>query len=347
MTFRVLFPILLLSLLISCQEKEAGIPDIKGQEIDLQVVRYDQILQGIKGPEARIKLMEAQKQFPIFSDLFFKQILPLKGNSVDSLAHYISLFNKDKRINQLYHKVDSLYADFTPLEKEIEKALSYYKHYIPNYPTPTVYTFISEYSYQNFIFPDSLNDGIGIGLDMFLGTDYPYKKLDPHNSSFSDYLTRAFDKEHMTKKVMESVIIDRLGPPSGNKMIDLMIHNGKKIYLLDKVLPSYPDSIIMEYSRKQMQWVEDNALEIYSFFLDKELFYESKTLKINKYIAPSPSSPGMPDIAPGRTANYIGWQIVKSYMEKHPDVTISELFDMKDSQKFLDDSSYKPKRKKK
>jgi len=52
----------------------------------------------------------------------------------------------------------------------------------------------------------------------------------------------------------------------------------------------------------------------------------------------------MPPEAPGRTANWIGWKIVKAYMNRHPEVTPADLLNIKESQKILDGSRYKPRR---
>jgi len=123
-----------------------------------------------------------------------------------------------------------------------------------------------------------------------------------------------------------------------------MIHNGKRLYILDRVLPTTQDSILLEYTGAQTKWVQENELSMWAFFFDENLFYESNAMTINKYINPSPSSPGMPDAAPGRTANYIGWKIVEAYM-KRTNATLSELIAMNDSQKIMDQSRYKPGRR--
>jgi hypothetical protein len=50
----------------------------------------------------------------------------------------------------------------------------------------------------------------------------------------------------------------------------------------------------------------------------------------------------MPKAAPGRTANWLGWQMVKSYMKRFPETTFEELINMQDSQALMDQSRYKP-----
>lgn len=73
---------------------------------------------------------------------------------------------------------------------------------------------------------------------MFLGRNYPYKNIDPTNPNFSGYLTRTFDKDYLTKKTIDLIVEDITGSPGGVRLLDYMVHNGKKLYLLKKFLPA-------------------------------------------------------------------------------------------------------------
>jgi len=52
----------------------------------------------------------------------------------------------------------------------------------------------------------------------------------------------------------------------------------------------------------------------------------------------------MPPEAPGRIANYMGWQIVKTYMNRYPDKGLEMLIMENDAQKILDLSKFKPRK---
>jgi hypothetical protein len=230
------------------------------------------------------------------------------------------------------------------IKKEYDLTYKYFHHYFPDADIANVYTMNTGFNYQRFLFADdNEKNALGVSLDLFLGDDYPYKRLDPQNPSFSKYLTRSFDKEHLVKKTVEILVDDQIGTANGVRMIDHMIHNGKRLYILDHLMPETHDSIIMEYTTKQMQWASNNELSMWGFFFDQELFYETNMMSINKYLSPSPNSPGMPTEAPGRTANYIGWQIVKKFMQKKPKLTMQDLIAHTDAQKLLEESKYKPR----
>ena len=203
--------------------------------------------------------------------------------------------------------------------------------------------FISGFNYAAFIFPITpTEDGLGIGLDMLLGNDYPYWQLGVQNPAFSQYITRTFTPEHLVKKTIDPLIDGLVDLPRGDRLLDLMIYNGKKLYLLDQLLPHTPDSIKWEYTAAQTEWVKNNEVQMWSHFLKEELLYETTTTKIKKLVDQSPSSPGMPKESPGRTANYMGYRIIEAFMKRKPNVTLEQLIHI-DAQKILDQAKFKPR----
>lgn len=323
----------------SCQSDNIDLPDVKDQFkfIDFDTKLFDVDTTGIKKD-----IGELIKEHPAFSDLYFNSILDVGGEDELDMS-LISDFITDPSIRHLKDTID-LIIDKGELKSEFTKALSYIKHHFPHWNIPNIYTLISGFGYQRFLFEDEAGDAIGVGLDFFLGSQYPYKSIDPNNPSFSSYQTRSFNKEHIVKKSLEVWLEDKLAPLRSSRMVDHMIRNGKKLYVLNKLLPSTNDTVVTEYSLKQLEWAKDNQLQIWTFFLNEDLFFETNMRKLNKYINPSPDAPGMPLEAPGRIANYMGWQIVEAYMDKNPEVSIENLVMDSDAQRILDKSKYKPKK---
>lgn len=339
-----------LIMMYSCHsETEVSQPDTDHIHLDYQLVRYEQLLKEIEVDDPVKGYLKLKELYPEFTELYFKRLVPLisPGENVDSIRASLKGFLTDPRITYLLDTVEVVYKGFDQeMVPQLNQAFKNLKYYFPRWEEPNVYTLISEYAYQHFIFEDQGGrDGLGIGLDMYLGSDFPYSRVAPGVAAFSAYITRSFDKDHLVKKTMDVLLGEIVGPPPGARMLDHMIHNGKKLYIIKHLLPSTPDSIIMEYTSKQMDWVIQNEEEMWAFFFKEKLFYESDMITINKYINKSPNSPGMPEEAPGRTGNYMGWQIIKAYMKRHPETSMEELIMIRDAQKIMDQSRYKPRRK--
>jgi hypothetical protein len=337
---------LALIIITSCgSDSEEPIPDVSKIELSNKLVRFEQLIAGLDTNNIAEEVQRLNADYTELYSVFFKNVLPFDTETSEGFLVNLQGYLSDKRIQKLQDTTAIVFKNFeTEIMPKLDNAMKMMKHYFPDFKAPNFYTFVSEYTYPGFVFNDDGRDGVGIGLDMFLGADYPYKQLDPNNPGFSKYLTRTFDKEHLPKKITELLLNDIIGRAPGSRLLDQMIHNGKQLYIMDKLLPTTPDSVLLEYTELQTRWVQENELSMWAFYFDENLFYESNAMKINKYINPSPSSPGMPDAAPGRTANYIGWKIVEAYMKK-TDSTLEELIDMQDAQEIMDQSRYKPNRK--
>lgn len=346
----ILFSIFCLVVFIglSCKSPSSSrsIPDISHIKLDdFTFERFDKKVFEIDTLNLEESYSNLLKQHPKITDLYFKRLLGFRFDNLDTFYNNIGELLKADKIKSLQQKVDQAYKNDGDIRKDLKEASRFLKHYFPQYQVPNFYTFITEFAYQTIIFPDGEKDGIGLGLDMYLMPELDYKEIDPKDPVFSDYLTRTYNRDHIARKAMELVVIDLIGESPGKRMIDQMIHNGKKCYILEQLLPTHPDTVITEYSNQDLNWLRNNELQIWDFFLEKKLMYETNHLKVNKYLNPSPHSPGMPQEAPGRTATFIGWQIVKAYMRKHPNTTLSELIALRDSQKLMELAKYKPKRR--
>ncbi len=342
-------PLYLIISIFICTLLCCGEPSMKSANGDINpsvranIIRYDSLMLGWNEGSITTDLKTSQDLSPAFHDLFIHQILALPREQ-DIINQEVIRMVNDTGFHRLVMDVGDSFEDFEGLQKELNQLLQNYQEIFGVDKTPNVYTFISGFVYQCFVFDDIDRDGIGIGLDMFLGADFPYDQINPSNPAFSSYLTQFYDQEHMVKKVAEVLIEDRLPPPDKSDFLSLMIWGGKKLYLIDQLLPFKSDAVIMEYTPAQYEWCQQNESQMWDLFFEQSLFYETDIRKFNKLIAPSPTSPGMPPESPGRTANYMGWQVIKKYMTTHPTTSIEQLTTLIDAQLILDKSNYKPRR---
>ena len=344
--FEFFFATILIALLLgACQtEEKRYIPDVSDISVDIEIRRFEQDLFSLDTSKMEEGLAGIQEKYPVFSDLFFNRILAASDPQVapEGSEAYIRGFIQHPPIQTLYDTCMIVYSEMDDLEAAFEKAFKFYKYYFPGRETPDVTTFISEYTIGNFIYGEQ---SLAVGLDFFLGADYPYQQYNPGEPVFSNYMIRSFNKDHLVAKTLMPLIQDLTGDGRGSRLLDLAIHNGKQLYILDHLLPNTPDSVKMEVNQEQMEWLEQNEFEIWTFLLKEDLLYSSEWQEIRKYVDYSPHSPGMPPEAPGRTANWIGWQIVQKFMENQESAGMMDLLQQTDAQKLLDASGYRPIRK--
>ena len=157
--------------------------------------------------------------YPLFmKDVFAKEIFPALQD-----PNILKKFIQSPQLRQLYDTCQIVYGDFDDLEKDFTEAFRFYKYHFPEKETPKLITYLSEYSIGAFTY-ESI---VGVGLDFFLGADYP----NYHVTEFPNYIKRSMNKEHLVAKTIEAVANDLVGNPKGNRLLDLMIHNLSLIHI--------------------------------------------------------------------------------------------------------------------
>ncbi|MEM9823146.1 MAG: hypothetical protein AAF985_18850 [Bacteroidota bacterium] len=316
----------------SCwSDKGKNIPDVSAIPARVNIEHFDQDLFTIDTTQIGVGVERLRTKYPVFmKDIYLPEILPaLQDPSI------FAAFVKAPQIRQLYDTCQLVFGDFSDLSAEFAQAMQFYQYYFPQRKVPKVVTYISEYSLGNFTFENIL----GVGLDFFLGANHA--SYDPQ--FFPAYIRRTMNKSHLVAKSIEALATGMVGDPQKNQLLDIMVTNGKVLFIMDHLLPYAPDSIKLGYTSAQTQWCVDNELQIWSHLVGEELLYSTRMRDIRKLVDHSPNVPGMPNEAPGRVANWIGWQIVKSYVKQHPKMTFEDLLLLKDSQDLLNRSKYKPK----
>ncbi len=332
--FRTLFPVILAILLFSCTKDEVkNIPKVSTEGISLDIRHFEQGLLAMDTTNIEQGIAKLAADYPLFfNGIYLPRILPVLQD-----PKVFSQFVKAPSVRSLLDSCSMITSNFSKEREGFKKAFAFYKHYMPNRRIPKIVTFTSEYTLGNFTYEDSL---VGVGLDFFLGQGHSGYNLD----FFPNYIQRTMEREYIVSKTIKTLANDLVGPPAGSKLIDFMVTNGKVLYILDHLLPREQDSIKLEYTQEQVAWCNNNEKSIWAFLLDEELLYSTKQKEFKKYIDHSPNSPGMPEMAPGRTANYIGWKIIEAYMNRFPTTSFEELLNLKDAQAILTKSKYKPKR---
>ena len=344
--FPSFYTFLALSLLVfifsNCKNDndKPNVPDVSGITSDIKIHRFDQDIYAIDtlNTEGGIKALE--QKYPEFSNLYFERVIGIK-DAKDSVGKYrtqVRAFLTNAAMRGMMDTMNLIYKNFDGIKQEIDEGLRFYKHYFPNKPVPTdIYTMPSAYNFAAVLPNDTT---VAIGLDMFLGENHStYEAL---ITTYPKFISRTFRKDYLIERVFELLVGDLVGESKGNRLIDYMIHNGKKLYIIDCLLPNVPDSIKLAYSREQMLGCYTNEGFTWGRILKQNLLYSTKFQDYQKLVTPSPDAPIIAAEAPGGVGNFLGWQIIKQFMKRNPNTSIVELINIRDAQKILDLSKYKP-----
>lgn len=327
-------------LLVSCKRKDKI--DVSGIDLNIKIERFDHDFDGFRGSNYPTKAAQLYRHYGIFYPDFIERIL--NAGSIKDTAYFANLRQvfAAKSYIDLKHEVDSVYPNLDKQEAELTDAFKHIKYFYPQKRLPHIYAYFSGFQAQSSIG----NNYFAIGLDLFLGSN---SKFYPALiEEFPHYISRRFTPDNMVPRVIESMTREDMFEEQADDdrtLLSRMIYNGKIMYFMDQVLPDVPDSTKIGYTNQQLKWCADNQANIWGYFLEDNLLYESDYQKIQKYLTEAPFTPGLGDhnnSAP-KLAVWTGWQIVKQYMDSNPKVSLQQLMTERDEQKILAQSKYRPK----
>lgn len=329
-------------LLLSACNSDRNLPDISGIDAEVKIERFDQDISALRSADVFDSNSKWQAQYADFYTDYLYYMLEI-GDPADSIrsARLLSEVIENKDFKALSAAVAKKYPSLKAEEKELTTAFKYLKYYFPAYELPRFVSFFSGFAVQ---VPIGENY-IGIGLDMFLGSDsefYPALV-----KSIPMYISRRFTPENITPRVVETVLRQELIEKKDTDVNTLqhMVYEGKVLLALDSILPTINDSLKIGYTSEQLLWAEKYQPEIWSWFLEENLLYSTDHQRIQKYFteAPFTAELGENNESAPKLGVYLGWKLVKKYMEQNPQITLMQLLKNEDAQQILNDSKFKGK----
>src|SRR5688572_5526390 len=327
MRIPILF-LLTLFLAFGCKQQKCDIPkEISDIPLEVKAKRLDQQLYSAKSKADVAKFV---KDNPQFADQFLqRKSYPSDTELVNSLYGMAT----EPNLRQLAAEADTRFKDIDALEKEMELAFKHLKHYFPKAKIPQLATFITGMGQDLY-----LDDNFLVwGLDFFIGPKAKYRP------PFPAYILKRYDKPYIVP-TSALLLSSKFNETNESNMLSEMIANGKSLYFAQKLLPCTPDSLLIGYTGQDIANVYHNQDRIWAHFVEKKLLFETNQFKIKKYVGERPNVPEIGKECPGRIGAWLGWQIVRKYMEENPNVTLAQLMAEKNAQKILTESKYKPKK---
>jgi gliding motility-associated lipoprotein GldB len=300
---------------------------------EVQIQRFDKDFFAVDTNNVASSLTALRNKYGNFVDLYITQIL---GNTLATEEDVVRQFLTHPAYREFYSDCEAKYTNMSDLENEFTTAFKYVKYYFPNIPIPKVYTHVS--GFGDMIVVDE--ELISVSLDYYLGADYKnYEYVDGVYS----YMIPNFRREKIVPDAvfwwLTTEFPDNIEVP---RLLDNMIYYGKIMYLTEVFLPVEKEENLIGYTRRQWEWSAANEGKMWNYVVENKHLFSTEILLTAKYINPAPFTAYFPDESPGRAGIWIGWQIVRSYMDKNKDVTLPQLMNNFNAQDILEKSGYRP-----
>ncbi|MFY7651539.1 MAG: hypothetical protein ACOVQE_02500 [Chitinophagaceae bacterium] len=327
---------ILLVFIVGCKGKKK-IPDVSGISVNIATLRFEQAFFSIDTNHINEGVQKLYEKYPGFTQDFLFNIVGINPQSPDAEAQI-------KRFISTYYPIYTFsqqkFANLNTIDAELKEGLQRVKYYFPNYTLPNkLITFIGPInSYGNII----TRDGLATGLQLYLGKDYPLYTSQEAQEMYPAYLSRRFEPNYIPINCIKNIIDDIAPMQSGSKtLLENIIEQGKRLYILDACLPNVADSLKTGYTAKQLAACEDNEKALWTFFVQNNLLYSTDIALTAPYTTDGPKTEALGDDAPGNIGLFTGWKIVQRWMSKQEKVSMDALL-QKDAKTLFQEAKYKP-----
>ncbi len=322
-------------LFFSCGENRLNVNVSEVEIAKPQIHRFDKDLFALSASNIAMGLPALQKSYPGYADLFIRNLLCPGGIADSSCTPEIIRFVNDKEMRKAYDDCQAIFSDMTPVENELAVVLKHYKYYWPHGGQPKFLAMMSGFNYAIEMHDSTFS----IGLEMYLGGQYKFYDM----LHFPLYKRTVMRKEFVVRDLTHAWMSKAFPNKSkSTSLLNEMVHQGKLLYLLDALMPATSDTIKIGFSKMQLDWCVDNEKNMWGHLIKNKLLYSNDIQTITKFTGEGPFTTGFVKESPGRTGIWIGWQIVRRYMDNNPKITLDQLMQEGDPQVILSRSQYKP-----
>jgi gliding motility-associated lipoprotein GldB len=332
---RNVFPLVLMMIIFSCCQRNPLKVDVSGIDLKLDIKRLDRDIFSVTPENKHIVIPKLRQTYGLFFTEYNENVIAL-GNPSDSLyPTYLNTFLTDSMRVLSRLKIDSVFNDMAGIEKKLESGFRHYKYYFPHKAIPQIITIISGFN-QSVVMT---RDAIGISLDNYLGAKCPFYVM----LGLPGYKRENMYRDKIPTDVLGMWAISEFDfDESKNDLISNMIYQGKILYFLDAMFPEEPEYIKFGAKPEKLDWCKKNEAGMWTYLIEHKLLFGTDRMNIVRFVEPGPFTSAFTNDSPGRAGAWIGWQIVKKYMEKNSGVSLQALMSENDYQKILDNSGYSP-----
>ncbi len=326
--------LVLLVLFVSCSkttgyEKKLDVDcrNLEPQKVD--VFEYNKALFAIDTADFEAGIQAIRPQFQA-----------LLGDTLESYEMvYLKEFVTDTFIMRINELVEESFPDSDAVPDKVKGVYQHFKYYYPEMTMPPTFTYVSGINFDNgpvMISPEA----VMISLDFYLSNkDLMYDKV-----GMPRYVSRRCQPASLTKDLAEAMYYSYVFMDvKAKNVLKEMIDRGKKYYFIEAMDPTLNDSVLLGYSSQQMEWAQDNEGQIWATIVGNNMLYANGFEQYRVLFNDGPFTAAFSDSAPARLGDFVGLQIVRSFMSNN-DESLQSLMQMTDYQDILQRSQYKPRK---
>jgi len=303
-----------------------------------EILRLDRAVFSLENDFSANDLMALKPKYGDFLNTYLTQIMQVGSPDNPMTANLFARFTNDPDWRNLQNIIEKEHPNLDAESAELENAFKRYAVLFQETELPKIVAYNSGFNVG--IYPEKKY--LGIGLEWYSGNDLEiFNRLPP--DLFPQYKRDKMMPEFMAINALKGwLLVNYEDKLHGENLLNRMAFAGKIHYVASVLMEDVTDRELLNYTQQQIDWCEKKEYDVWKHLLENDLIFSVGAKEVSSLMNDGPFTPGMPPESPGGVGNYIGYKMIKSFMERNKEMSLMQLMKMENDRQFLND--YKPGR---
>lgn len=298
---------------------------------EVKIIRYDEVVDDFVSLNSYSALQRLNSEYSLQTSMLIENVLAIGNVQDKGIDRKLRAFYQDSLQQRLYSEVRRQYESLEEEEKQLTKVFSALKDADSSFVIPAVYAQVCAL-HESILISDSV---IGVGLDKYLGTDYPLYK-----DYYYDYQRRSMNRSRMVPDILLYYLIDYYGDQDNTDLLHRMILLGKIHWVIAHLLDKPLSDQINFYGNRRL-WCVQHEHGVWQWMKQGNLLHTFELVRIMDLLMPRDHTPYFGPQSSDQLGLWVGAQIVDSYMKHNKGASWKMLLHT-DSETIYQKSGYNP-----
>lgn len=297
----------------------------------IKIVRFDKVVDDFVRTGNVSFSQRLSTDYPTETRILVENMLHLGSVADVHIYDDLRVYFSDSNLVRLSADVRNRFASMARYEEQLNKAYRRLKKELPELEKPYVYTQVSAFN-QSIVVNDTV---VGISLDKYMGCDYPL-----YAKSYTPVQRATMHPDRIVPDLLSFYLMAQFPPRvKPENLLHAMIQIGKIQWIVAQAMNTSVENV-SGFPAASIKWFQMNEqacwknLKEHKMLLttDHNLYAAVVSLTAEKPYFKAEQSRGI--------GTWLGTQVVRNYMKKHPECTIHELLVEKSCEEVWRGSDY-------
>lgn len=297
----------------------------------IKIVRFDKVVDDFVRTGNVSFSQRLSTDYPTETRILVENMLHLGSVADVHIYDDLRVYFSDSNLVRLSADVRNRFASMARYEEQLNKAYRRLKKELPELEKPYVYTQVSAFN-QSIVVNDTV---VGISLDKYMGCDYPL-----YAKSYTPVQRATMHPDRIVPDLLSFYLMAQFPPRvKPENLLHAMIQIGKIQWGVAQAMNTSVENV-SGFPAASIKWFQMNEqacwknLKEHKMLLttDHNLYAAVVSLTAEKPYFKAEQSRGI--------GTWLGTQVVRNYMKKHPECTIHELLVEKSCEEVWRGSDY-------